>query len=200
MFHKENPNYNRHQVGFYSLDELVPKDHLLHQIEESVDFSFIYNKVEETYSQDTGRPSLDPVLLVKIPLIQTLFGIRSMRQTIKEIEVNIAYRWFLGLGLEDKVPHFTTYGKNVVHRFAQVDLVEEIFATILQACLNQGFIDTSEIFIDGTHVKAAANGHKYINQEVAHQAKLMSEQLAKEIDLDRKKHGKKVAKARQKKG
>lgn len=93
-------------------------------------------------------------------MIQTLFGIRSMRQTIKEIEVNVAYRWFLGLGLDDKVPHFTTYGKNVSRRFVQVDLIEEIFTTILQACLNQGFIDSSEFFIDGIHVKVAANGHK----------------------------------------
>ncbi len=108
MFHKENPNDNRGLVGFYSLDELVPKDHLLRQIEETVDFSFIYDLVEDSYYPDNGRPSLDPVLLIKIPIIQTLFGIRSMRQTIKDIEVNVAYRWFLGLTLEDKVPHFTT--------------------------------------------------------------------------------------------
>lgn len=101
MFHKETPNYKRGEQTLLSLDELVPEDHLLRQIDETIDFSFIYDKVETTYSQETGRPSLDPVLLVKIPLIQTLFGIRSMRQTIKEIDVNIAYRWFLELGLDE---------------------------------------------------------------------------------------------------
>ena len=92
----------------------------------------------------------------------------------------------------NKVPHFTTYGKNYSRRFAQVGLIEEIFAPILQACLGQGLIDTSEIFIDGTPIKAAANSHKYVNPEVAVQAKFMSEQLDKEIDQDRKKHGKKL--------
>lgn len=87
MFHKENPNYNRNQVGFYTLDELVPKDHLLRQIDQVIDFSFIYDLVKETYCLDNGRPSLDPVLLIKLPIIQCLFGIRSM---IKEIEVNVA--------------------------------------------------------------------------------------------------------------
>ncbi|MEW4353488.1 IS1182 family transposase [Streptococcus pneumoniae] len=191
MFHKENPSYNRQQVGFYSLDELVPKDHLLRQIEETIDFSFIYDLVEDSYSLDKGRPSLDPVLLIKIPIIQCLFGIRSMRQTIKEIEVNMAYRWFLGLSLEDKVPHFTTYGKNVVRRFADKQVIEKIFSHILGLCLHAGFIHPSEIFVDGTHIKAAANHHKYLNQEVEVQAKFMSEQLEKEIDLERKKHGKK---------
>ena len=112
MFHKDNPEYNRRQVGLYTLDELVPKDHFLRKVEETIDFSFIYDVVEDSYSSDNGRPSLAPVLLVKIPLIQCFYGIRSMHQTIKDIEVNTAYRWFLGLSLDDKVPHFTTYGKN----------------------------------------------------------------------------------------
>lgn len=102
MFHKENPDYNRKQVGFYTLDDLIPADHLLRQIDRVIDFSFIYDLVEDTCSHETGRPSLDPMMVIKIPLIQCLFGIHSTRQTIKEIEVNIAYRWFLGLTLDDK--------------------------------------------------------------------------------------------------
>ena len=117
MFHKEKPDYNRCQYGFYTIDELVPEDHFLRQVDKEVDFDFIYDLVEDSYSPDNGRPSLDPVMLVKIPLIQCFFGIRSMRQTIKDIEVNVAYRWFLGLTLDDKVPHFTTYGKNYSRRF-----------------------------------------------------------------------------------
>ncbi|EHI69767.1 transposase, IS4 family [Streptococcus ictaluri 707-05] len=170
---------------------MVPKDHLLRQIDQAIDFSFIYDLVEDSYCADNGRPSLDPVMLIKIPMIQCLFGIRSMRQTIKEIEVNLAYRWFLGLTLEDKAPHFTTYGKNYSRRFQDKQVIEAIFSHILGLCLNAGLIDPTEIFVDGTHIKAAANHHKYINQEVEAQAKFMSDQLEKEIAKDREKHGKK---------
>lgn len=163
MLHKDNPSYNRNHIGFYSLDELVPKKHLLRQIDQAVDFSFIYNLVEDSYCPDKGRPSLALVLLVKIPLIQCLFGIRSMRQTIKEIEVNVAYRCFLGLTLEDKVPHFMTYVKNYTRRFQDKQVIEAIFSHILGLCLNAGLVAPTEIFVDGTHIKAAANNHNYIN-------------------------------------
>ncbi len=73
MFHKDNPEYNRRQIGFYTLDELVPKDHFLRKVEETIDFSFIYDVVEDSYSSDNGRPSLDPVLLVKIPNVFMAF-------------------------------------------------------------------------------------------------------------------------------
>ena len=190
MFHKENLDYNRNQVGFYTLDELVPQDHFLRQVEQVIDFSFIYDLVADTYSEDKGRPSLDPVMLVKIPLIQCFYGIRSMRQTIKDIEVNTAYRWFLGLSLNDKVPHFTTYGKNYNRRFQDKEVIEEIFHYVLSIVWGQGLIDPTEVFIDGTHIKAAANNHKYTHQVLDKQAKFMSKQLEVEIDLDRKKHGK----------
>ena len=77
------------------LDNLVPKNHLVRKIESVIDFNFIYDKVKDLYSP-LGKPSIDPVVLIKIVLIQYLFGIPSMRQTIREIEVNVAYRWFLG--------------------------------------------------------------------------------------------------------
>lgn len=117
--------------------------------------------MEDTYSSDTGRPSLDPVMLVKLPLIQCFYGIRSMRQTIKEIEANTAYRWFLGLTLDDKVPHFTTYGKNDSRRFQDKQVISEIFSYVLTQALSADLINSDEIFVDGTHIKAAANNHKY---------------------------------------
>lgn len=82
-------------------------------MDQFIDFSFIYDLVKDKHDETQGRPSLDPVLLIKLPMIQYFFGIKSMRQTIKEIEVNNAYRWFLGLGLEDAVPHFSTFGKKL---------------------------------------------------------------------------------------
>ncbi|MEX5397081.1 IS1182 family transposase [Streptococcus sp. ZJ93] len=194
MLHKEQPEYNRKQYGFYTLDQLVPEDHFLRQVDELIDFDFIYDLVEDIYSSDNGRPSLDPIMLIKIPLIQCFYGIRSMRQTMKEIEVNTAYRWFLGLTLEDKVPHFTTYGKNYSRRFQDKQVISAIFNRVLSQALMSGLVDPSEIFVDGTHIKAAANNHKYRKEIVEQQAKFMSEQLALEIDEDRKKHAKKSLK------
>lgn len=178
---------------------MVPKDHFLRQVDSKVDFDFIYDLIEDTYSPNNGRPSLDPVMLVKIPLIQCFYGIRSMRQTIKDIEVNVAYRWFLGLTLDDKVPHFTTYGKNYSRRFQDKELISKIFSQVLNQALFAGLIDPSELFVDGTHIKVAANSHKYHKEMVDQQAKFMSDRLEVEIDLDRRKHEKKVLKARKRK-
>jgi len=88
----KNQLNNRGQIQFLSIDDLVPQDHILRDIDRSIDFTFIYDSVKELYCYDNGRPSIDPVVLFKIILTQFLFGIRSMRQTIKEIEVNMMHR------------------------------------------------------------------------------------------------------------
>jgi transposase len=143
------------------LEDLVPKDHILRDIERAIDFRFIYDEVDGLYSDsERGKPGIDPVSLFKIVLIQYLFGIRSMRQTIKEIEVNMAYRWFIGYGLTEKVPHFSTFGKNYSRRFEGSDVFERIFMRILYEAVNCGFIDASSVFMDGTHIKARANKKK----------------------------------------
>ena len=107
----QNTDKKREQIQMFCMDDLVPQDHLLRLIDRAIDWSFIYDLVEEKYCSDNGRPSIDPVVLIKIPFIQYLYGIKSMRQTIKDIEVNVAYRWFLGLEMYDPVPHFSTFGK-----------------------------------------------------------------------------------------
>lgn len=157
---------SRNQIQFLALDELVPSDHLLRKIDRYIDFSFIYDLVEETYSSDNGRPSVDPVTLIKIPIIQYMFGIPSMRKTIEEIEVNVVYRWFLGLSFTDSVPHFSTFGKNYKRRFEGTPLVEQIFTRILQMCAHNNLLSTDAVFIDGSHVKACANSHKYTNEVI----------------------------------
>jgi len=147
----------RYQISVVSLDELVPQDHLVRKIENAINFSFIYDLVEDLYSPDNGRPSVDPVVLIKMVFIQYLFGIRSMRQTIKEIETNVAYRWFLGYDFTQPIPHFTTFGKNYVRRFQGTDLFEKIFTRILEEACHHGFVNSSVLYIDSTHVKASAN-------------------------------------------
>lgn len=189
------------QLQVVSIDQLVPEDHILRKIDEAVDFSFIYDLVEDKYCTDNGRPSIDPVTLIKIPIIQYMFGIKSMRQTIKDIEVNVAYRWFLGLDFYDEVPHFSTFGKNYKRRFEGTDLFEQIFQNILMQCMKYNLVDPSVIFVDGTHVKAAANSKKAKKIVVAKKAaRYYDEQLRKEIDLDREAHAKKPLKDNNKDG
>ena len=149
---------------------------------------------DEKYCPDNGRPSMDPVMLIKIPFIQYLYGIKSMRQTMKEIEVNVAYRWFLGLDMLDPVPHFSTFGKNYTRRFKDTDLFEQIFSKILEDCMKYKLVNTEQIFVDATHVKACANSKK-MRKRVAHeQALWYEEELNKEIEKDRLAHGKKPLK------
>ena len=184
----------REQVQIVCMDDLVPQNHLLRIIDKAIDWRFIYELVEDKYSPDFGRPSMDPVVLIKIPFIQYLYGIRSMRQTIKEIEVNIAYRWFLGLEMQEPVPHFSTFGKNYTRRFKDTDLFEQIFSHILMECYKFKLVDPTEVFVDATHVKARANNKK-VQKRIAHEEALFYEEmLRKEINEDRENHGKKPLK------
>ena len=187
----QNVDKKRDQIQMFCIDDLVPNDHLLRLIDKAINWNFIYELVEDKYSSDNGRPSIDPVTLIKIPFIQYLYGIKSMRQTIKEIEVNVAYRWFLGLDLTDKVPHFSTFGKNYSRRFKDTDLFEQIFSHILFECYRFNFIDPREVFVDATHIKARANNKKYQKHKAKEEALFFEEMLKKEINKDREEHGKK---------
>lgn len=176
------------------IEDLVPQDHFLRKVESVMDFAFVYDEVKELYSEDNGRPSIDPVCLVKLCLINYLYGYNSMRRTIRECEVNMAYRWFLGYDVDEKVPHFTTFGKNYVRRFAGTDIFEKIFMRVLTTALENGLVDTSVAFVDGTHVKANANIHKNVKKQVEKEARSYDKQLRKEIDADREEHEKKPLK------
>lgn len=181
---------NREQILFVCIDDLVPKDHLLRDIQQTIDFTFIYDLVKDKYSEDNGRPSINPVVLFKIVFIQYLFGIRSMRQTIKEIEVNMAYRWFLGYDLIQPIPHFSTFGKNYSRRFAGTDIFEQIFERILREAVKSNLVDPATVFIDATHIKASANKKKAIDKQVPVEAKHYYQELLKEINEDRAEHDK----------
>ncbi|MCO4097768.1 transposase, partial [Macrococcus canis] len=197
MINKNNDEYIqevRTQFEMYSLEDLVPKDHLLRKVDKVFDLSFIYELVQDKYSLDNGRPSIDPVMLIKIVLIQHLFGIKSMRQTIKEIETNFAYRWYLGLGIQDKVPHFSTFGKNYSRRFYDNEIFEEIFSRILQVAIDNNFVDNTALFIDSTHIKANANKKKFVTEEIIKTAKHYEKELIDDINEFRESNGKKPLK------
>ena len=108
-----------------------------------------------------------------------------MRQTMKEIEVNVAYRWFLGLDMMDPVPHFSTFGKNYTRRFKDTDLFEQIFSRILEECMKYKLVDTNQIFVDPTHVKFCANSKKIRRKVIHEQALWYEDELKKEIEQDR---------------
>lgn len=146
----------RHEPIIVDLEALVPKDHLLRKIEKVMDYEWLYERLDPYYCHDNGRPGTDPVVLIKMVLIQHLFGIPSLRQTYREIQVNVAYRWFLGYGLLDNIPHFATVSYAFCKRFPD-ELTSEIFEHILNKALNNRMLDPSAIFIDGTHIKASAN-------------------------------------------
>lgn len=194
MYRKKDRSSQR-EYQITCIEDLVPENHILREIDGSIDFDFIYDEVKGLYSEiDWGKPGIDPVSLFKIVFIQYLFGIRSMRQTIKEIEVNMAYRWFIGYDIGEKIPHFSTFGKNYTRRFEGTDIFERIFTHILNEAVDCGFVDESAIFIDGTHIKANANKKKSTLAEMKIEAKNYQKQLDEEIARDRKLHGKKPLK------
>lgn len=169
---------------------LTPPNHLLRKIDAAVDFNAIYDMVEPLYCEDNGRPSVDPVVLFKMVLIQHLYGLPSLRRTAEEVQVNVAYRWFLGYKLQDKTPHFSTLSYNFRHRFT-ADTVDKIFIWILNEIANAGYLSPSAVFIDGTHIKANANTKKRITEEIPVVSKKYAEELMKEVNADRELHGKK---------
>ena len=183
----------RQAIEMLCTDMLVPKGHLLRKIDAAVDFRHIYELVEDLYSEDNGRPSCDPVVLFKLVLIQHLFGIRSLRQTMRDAEVNVAYRWFLGYTMSQQLPHFATISYAFCHRFT-AEVIEGVFRWILEEVAGAGYLSAEVVFVDGTHIKANANLKKRVKKEIPVAAKRYQEQLDAEIEADRVAHGKKPLK------
>ena len=182
---------SRKQLKVISIEDLVPANHLLRKVEGSLDFSFIYDEVRELYCLDNGRPSIDPVVLFKLCIINYMYGLNSMRRTIRECEVNMAYKWFLGYDMLEPVPHFTTFGKNYSRRFEGTEIFEKIFSRILDEAIACKLVDTNVVYIDGTHIKANANTKKNVKVQVVKEARHYQKKLMEEINADREIHGKK---------
>lgn len=186
----ERERLRRDVVEFINTDERVPQDHLLRRVDGAVDFCHIYDFVSDLYCADNGRPGVDPVVLFKIVLIQHLYGIPSLRRTMQEIDMNIAYRWFLGYTLNEELPHFSTVSYNFKHRFTE-QTIEEVFSWILWEANRAGYLEPETVFIDGTHIKANANVNKKIKKAVPIAARRYASELMEEINIDRENHGKK---------
>lgn len=182
------------QMEFISIEELVPKDHLLRKIHKTISFEFIREKVEGLYCADNGRPAVDPVVLFKMLFIGYLFGIRSERQLVREVEVNIAYRWFLGFGLRDKIPSHSTFSKNRQRRFNDSCIHQQIFDEIVWQAMQRKLVSGKVLFTDSTHLKANANKNKFEKQLVAKSTREYLDALEADVNADRAAHGKKPLK------
>ena len=183
----------RGTVEILNIEERIPKEHLLRKIERAVDFSHIYELVGSKYSEGKGRPSIDPVVLFKIVLIQHLYGIPSLRQTIRDIDMNMAYRWFLGYNFSETIPHFATVSYAFCQRYDS-EIVEEVFRWVLYEAEKAGYLSPEVVFVDATHVKASANLKKHCKKAIPAAVRIYDEQLREEINADREAHGKKPLK------
>ena len=138
-----------------TLESLMPQEHFLRRLDSLMDFSFIYQRVESLYSR-RGRPSIDPVVVVKMLLLGYLYGIDSERRLEQEVRVNIAYRWFLGIDLDEPVPDHSTFSQLRRRKFNGAALFEELFDEVVRKCIEHGLIDGKLLLTDSTHVRANA--------------------------------------------
>lgn len=152
-----------HNKLFYSfnLEDYVPKNHLLRGIDHYLDLSDLRKHLAEFYSH-TGRPSIDPELMIRMLIIGYSFGIRSERRLCEEVHLNLAYRWFCRLGLEDQVPDHSTFSKNRHGRFRESDTFRHLFETVLQRCMKEGLVRGEGFATDASIIKADAQRQRGI--------------------------------------
>lgn len=143
-----------------TLESLMPEKHFLRDLDRLVNFDFIYEKVDALYSR-TGRPSIDPVVIVKMMLLGYLYGIDSERRLEQEVQVNIAFRWFLGIDLDEPVPEHSTFSQLRRRKFNGIGLFEEIFDEVVRLCMERGLITGKLLLTDSTHVRANARNDLY---------------------------------------
>src|SRR5437867_8960740 len=132
--------HDRSEALFYyfRLEDQVPENHLLRLIEKHISFEFVRERLRASYSE-TGRPSIDPELLLRIVLIGYLYGITSERKLVEELRMHLAWRWFTGLGFDQEIPHHSTFSKNRHGRFQESKLFEQLFEQIVKQCVEVGW-------------------------------------------------------------
>src|SRR5215469_7163697 len=142
-------------IGF-SLEDHVPSDHLLRAIDRFVELSDIRRHLAPYYSA-IGRPSVDPELMIRMLIVGYCLGIRSERRLCEEVHLNLAYRWFCGLGLDGAVPDHSTFSKNRHGRFRESDLLRRLFESVLQRCIAEGLVGGEGFAVDASLIQADAS-------------------------------------------
>lgn len=159
-------HHSRGEALFYyfRLEDQVPENHLLRLIDKHISFEFVREQLKATYSE-TGRPSIDPELLLRILLIGYLYGITSERKLVEELRMHLAWRWFTGLSFDQEVPHHSTFSKNRHGRFQESKLFEQLFEQIVRQCMEVGLVEGKQLSVDGTFVEANAAKESRIPRE-----------------------------------
>ena len=150
---------------FVDIESLIPETHLLRKIERMVSFNFIYDLLAPYYPA-TGRPSVDPVSMFKMLLIGYLYGIKSERRLVEEVQLNIAYRWFCGFELDDTIPNHSTFSKTRTRKWQQSSLFQKAFYEIVKQCIDSGLNDGEAMAADGSYIPANVSRESWINVEI----------------------------------
>src|SRR5262249_11198559 len=145
----------------FRLDEAVPDDHLVRKIGALLDLSWVYAELAPYYSE-IGRPSIDPVLMIRMLIIGDVFSIRSERQICREVQVNLAYRWFCELGLEDAIPDHSAFSRARNERFRESDIFRRMFECVVASCIEAGLVGGEGFAVDASLVEADANRQRSI--------------------------------------
>jgi transposase len=140
----------------FSLERHVPEKHLLRAIDRFVDLSGVRGHLAPFYSE-TGRPSIDPELLIRMLIVGYCFGIRSERRLCEEVHLNLGYRWFCRLGLDGDVPDHSTFSKTRHGRFRDADLLRELFETVVRRCMAEGLVGGEGFAVDASLIVADAH-------------------------------------------
>ena len=148
---------------FYSfnLDEVVPDDHLVRAIARILDLSWVRAELAPHYSY-FGRPSIDPVLMIRMLIVGYVFAIRSERALCREVQLNLAYRWFCGLGIEDRIPDHSAFSRARNERFRDSDIFRRVFERVVGACIAAGLVGGEGFAVDASLIQADANKHRSI--------------------------------------
>src|SRR5207344_451600 len=145
----------------FRLDEAVPADHQVHQIDAVLDLSWVYADLAPHYPA-LGRPSIDPVLMIRMLILGYAFGLRSERLLCREVKVNLAYRWFCGLSIEDKIPDHSAFSRARNERFGDNDIFRRVFERVVEACISAGLVGGKEFAVDASLIVADANKQRSI--------------------------------------
>ena len=144
------------QIEMVCLDELVPVDDRLRRLDELVDWGFVRAEAARYYAADLGRPSIDPIVLVKLMLVGALEGIGSMRELLRVSSMRVDIRRFLGYGFSERLPVHQTISHAQTRRFVDARLFERLFLRSVALCKEHGLIDGTHLSVDGFHVEADA--------------------------------------------
>lgn len=145
----------------FNLDDVVPAEHMLRKIDAVLDLSGLRAQLAPHYSH-TGRPSIDPELMIRMLLIGYCYGIRSERRLCEEVRLNLAYRWFCRLGLEDPIPDQSTFSKNRHGRFRDADILRHVFEATVATCMDKGLVGGEGFATDASIIRADANRQNHI--------------------------------------